>query len=282
MLPTYSTPNHLKHNTSPRSEHPPCKGTRLYVANLQHAKSPETQHQPTLWAPMQGYQAVCCQPTARQITWNTTPAHALSTHHARVLGCMLPTYSTPNHLKHNTSPRSEHPCKDTRLYVANQKARQITWNTTPAHALRTHRARVLGCMLPTYSTPNHLKHNTSPRSEHPPCKGTRLYFANLQHAKSPETQHQPTLWAPMHVCCQPTARQMAWNTTPAHALSTHRARVLGCMLPTYSTPNHLKHNTSPCSEHPCKGTRLYVANLQHAKSPETQHQPMLWAPMQGY
>ena len=160
MLPTYSTPNDLKHNNSPRSEHPPCKGTRLYVANLQHAKSPETQHQPTLWAPMQGYQAVCCQPTARQITWNTTPAQALSTH-ARVLGCMLPTYSTP------------------------------TWNTAAAHPLSTNHARILGCTLPTNSTPNGMKHNTSPRSEHP-CKGTRLYAANLQHAKPP-----PTLWAPM-------------------------------------------------------------------------------------
>ena len=75
---------------------------------------------------------------------------------------MLPTYSTPNHLKHRKGPPFEHtPCKDTRLYIANLQ-----------HA--------------------NLKHNTSPRSEHP-YKGTRLYAANLQHAKSPETQHQPKL-----------------------------------------------------------------------------------------
>jgi len=129
---------------------------------------------------------------------------------------MLPTYSTSNHLKHNTSPSSEHPCKGTRLYVANLQ-----------HA--------------------NLKHSGGTPFEHTPCKDTRLYVANLQHA-------------------------------------------------------NLKHNTSSRSEHPCKGTRLYVANVQHAnlkhssgppfehtpckdtkavrcqptaRQPETQHQPTL-------
>jgi len=112
---------------------------------------------------------------------------------------------------------------------------------------------------------------------------TRLYVAHLHQAKFPETKKKPahapsTYHARILGCMLPTYSTPTWNTTPAHALSTHHARVLGCMLPTYSTPNHLKHSTSPSSEHPCKGTRLYVANLQHAKPPETQHQPKLWAP----
>ena len=169
-------------------------------------------------------------------------------------------------------------CLHTSQRLTSHHANPRCWPHPKCHKHRTFK-------VPICSAPNHLKHiakmflqhqavccpptssqipwnkkKASPRSEHLPCKDTRLYVANLQHAKSPETQHQPTLWAP---------------TVQGY---------LGCMLPTYSTPNHLKHNTSPRSEHPpCKGTRLYVANLQHPKSPETQHQPTLWAPtMQGY
>ena len=211
----------LKHSRGPLFEHTPCKDTRLYIAKPQHANLKHSRGPPFEHPPCKGTRLYAANLTARQTTWNTAPAQALSTH-ARVLGCMLPTYSTPNHLKHSTSPSSEHPCKDTRLYVAKPQHANLKhsggppFEHTPCKDTRLYIASLQHANLkhsrgpPFEHTPckdtrlyianlqhANLKHNTSPRSEHPPCKGTRLYAANLQHAKPPETQHRPKLWAPM-------------------------------------------------------------------------------------